>query len=430
MRAVRGLIPWKNAQKSLILGFVVFCGLLSISAPVLGAIPAEKSRGDVEKYLEANQTTFLERLKKYNVRHSLAISTSGVQNVFELSWEIHKLEGDLVHLVTNYVVGRPGWNSNAIGRYLFVLQWRSGHLQFVSHGPPPQNLAQGGAVLPSTFDNGCVYNYFAANPCPDAKRKWTEFAEFHGLPLDGSSAAIFQAYKQADVATGDRLMARARGLPDPVSSSAFRLQGEVHALNLSSLQTTKNPCDLNPFGARPCRGIRKVFEDFSARYHLPQDRSTASMLESYAQGDFRRADVGYALAKNLPVPRYGYAPTFMAAEVMTLKAKLPPHVFQRKVPCDLNPYGTRPCPEIIGVWRKFAKRYELADNAANAAIFETYAAGEARRADQLFAQAKGVSLEQLLDAAGAPKPGLVIEVYPGKRRGKSSEFKISGLSVE
>ena len=259
--------------------------------------------------------------------------------------------------------------------------------------------------------NECVYNYFAQKPCPDTKRRWEEFSELVDLPVDETSAVAFQAYMQNDKALGDRLVAVARGLPDPGGSSVFELQGEVQRLNPGQYQRgSKEPCNLNPSGAKPCPEIISMFKAFTERHGLDQDRRSASMFEAYAQGDYQKADVLYAVAKNLPVPSYGYIATGIARDVAALDLARYQHNISE--PCDLNPYGPKPCLEIVKVWRQFAERYGLEDNQANARIFATYGEGEMRTADQLFAQAKGVSLEQLLEASGVPTSGLVIEVYP------------------
>ena len=71
---------------------------------------------------------------------------------------------------------------------------------------------------------------------------------------------------------------------------------------------------------------------------------------------------------------------------------------------------------MVSLWRDFAARYALDDRAEHARIFQAYAEGDYRAADQLFAQAKGVSLEQFLEASGVPTEGLVIEVYPGRKQ--------------
>jgi hypothetical protein len=245
-------------------------------------------------------------------------------------------------------------------------------------------------------------------------RRWREFTAFHDLEMTPETAAIFQAYKHHDVETGNRLMARARGLPVPSGESVFGLQSEVSAMSLGRFQRNPdNPCDLNPYGTRPCPEIFKVYRAFLERHGLPDDQRSAAMLKSYADGDFRRADVIYALAKGLDVPAYGYIPSGLAADVASLNLGR----FQNpRNPCDLTPYGPRPCLEVVSLWRDFAERYGLADSDQHARVFQAYAEGDYRAADQLFAQAKGVSLEQFLEASGVPTKGLVIEVYPGRKQ--------------
>ncbi|MEM7172452.1 MAG: hypothetical protein AAF530_19950, partial [Pseudomonadota bacterium] len=66
-------------------------------------------------------------------------------------------------------------------------------------------------------------------------------------------------------------------------------------------------------------------------------------------------------------------------------------------------------------WLDFAARYGLEDSRENAEIFQAYTEGTYKVADQLLAQAKGVTHEQLLEAAGVPRDDLIIEVYPGHR---------------
>jgi len=181
----------------------------------------------------------------------------------------------------------------------------------------------------------------------------------------------------------------------------------------------ERPCDLNPFGPRPCPQIARLFQDFAARHGLALDRRTGNMFEAYANGDFRKADVIYALAMGLPVPAYGYIPTGIAEDTAIAALLSRPQPTTR-IECENNPYRTRPCPGAIRAWREFAERYGLEDNAGNAQIFQAYTEGEFREADQLFAQAKGISIEQLHEAAGVPSKGLVIEVYPGAKGASGS----------
>jgi len=137
------------------------------------------------------------------------------------------------------------------------------------------------------------------------------------------------------------------------------------------------------------------------------------MFESYTKDDYRRADVIYALASGKPVPAYGYLPTGVARDPSVASALRIKSSVGRKIPCDISPYGRRPCPGTARLWREFAATYELADTAQSARIFAAYAEGEVKQGDQLLAAAKGVSLEQLQEAAGQPQGGLVIEVYLG-----------------
>jgi hypothetical protein len=347
----------------------------------------------------------------YNKCSRIAVDANGHWNAKITDWRIESVEGDRVFAAINFEVGT--WSPTP-GAALFELQWRDGALEIVGHGRMPTAVAGGSRVLGYDDDAGCVYNYYAARPCLDTLRRWQDFTDFHGLEMSPETAVIFQAYKHNDVATGDRLMARARGLPAPGGDSVFGLQQEVTALKLGRFQRSlKNPCDLNPYGTRPCPEIFKHYRDFIARHELPDDKRSAAMLEAYSSGDFRRADVIYAMAKGLDVPAYGYIPTGLAREVAALNLSR----FQNfNNPCDLSPYAPRPCIEVLQEWRDFAGRYALEDNADNARIFAAYAEGDYRVADQLFAQAKGVSLEQLHEAAGVPTKGLVIEVYPGRKQ--------------
>ena len=369
------------------------------------------SQEEAERYFEANQRALRKVVEAYNKRARIAVHQSSDWTTKIFRWRIERVEGDRIFAAINFDVGN--W-SPAHGAALFEMQWRDDGLEIVGHGPMPKSNQIGARVLGTEDDTGCVYNYYAARPCLDTVRRWRDFTEFHGLEMTPETATIFQAYKHNDVETGNRLMARARGLPVPGGDSVFGLQRQVARLNLGRFQRNpKNPCDLNPYGTRPCPEVFKHYRDFIAEHGLPDDQRSAAMLEAYSQGDFRRADVIYALAKGLEVPAYGYIPSGLAGEVASLNLG---RYQNPRNPCDLSPYGPRPCLEVLTLWRDFAERYALDDSAANARIFAAYAEGDYRAADQLFAQAKGVSLEQFLEASGVPTKGLVIEVYPGRKQ--------------
>jgi len=58
----------------------------------------------------------------------------------------------------------------------------------------------------------CTYNYFADYPCVWAIQPWRDFAAKHGLPLDETSADIFQAYVERRFVEGDKLFAAEKGM--------------------------------------------------------------------------------------------------------------------------------------------------------------------------------------------------------------------------
>lgn len=369
---------------------------------------------EVEAYLKDNEDAIISRLERYNKDHIGLATRDSRWFIGAFFWEIDSLDGDWVFLVIDYKVGRAYWQQRS-NKALFELKWTDGELEFVGHGNAPKEARKGGGWI-GDANRKCVPNYYAPNPCLDTVRRWTEFSEFNSLPLNLESAAIFQAYAQNDTVTGDRMMARAKGLPDPTGESVFALQDQIAAMNLSQYQqNTKNPCDLNPYGPRPCTEILQKFQAFVRQHGLAVNHSTAAMFEAYAYGNFVKADTLYALAKGLDVPSYGYVPTGIARDT-TLAGLQQRPTGSESGDCQPNPYAPKPCLEVGQAWKAFAARYRLEDNMANARLFQAYAEGDVRMGDRLFAQAKGVSLETLLEASGVPPKDLTIEVYPGRRQ--------------
>lgn len=384
------------------------------SASTPSAAAPSRSAEEVEAYLKDNENAVNKKLERYNKENIGLATRDGRWFIGALFWEIDSLDGDRVFLVIDYKVGRAYWQQRS-NKLLFELRWTDGELEFVGHGNAPKEARKGGGWI-GDASNRCIPNYYAPNPCIDTVRRWTEFSEFNNLPLNPESAAIFQAYAQNDAVTGNRMMARAKGLPDPTGESVFGLQGQVAAMNLGQYQqNTENPCDLNPYGPRPCTEILQKFQAFARQHGLAVNRSTAAMFEAYAYGNFVKADTLYAVAKGLDVPSYGYAPTGIARDAAFAALRQRPTGTEMG-DCSQNPYAAKPCPESVEAWRTFAARYQLQDNAANARLFEAYADGNLRMGDRLFAQAKGVSLDTLLEASGVPPKDLTIEVYPGRRQ--------------
>jgi len=191
---------------------------------------SDERRSKVENYLESNEHSFGQRLAAYNRRHRITISNDPLPKLRTFDWVITKIEGDQITLGINFMVGND-WNP-ASGRALFDLEWRDGELVFKSHRTWKKDVPAGGGMLADSTDRGCIYNYYTHRPCIDTLRKWREFTEFNDLPMNPQSAQIFQAYKHSEFTTGDRLLARARGQPDPTGETVFGLQAEITALNL------------------------------------------------------------------------------------------------------------------------------------------------------------------------------------------------------
>ena len=395
-----------QALQGLALAGLLFLGLFAPAA----ALELPQDEAAFEAYFDANERDFLQHLGDYNDTYRLAPNKGGPTKVANLTWKFHEVRGDSLFLIIYFDSSTEWWRARSF-RGLFELKEQGGRLEIASHGPVPRDGTRSGGFL-GDQGRGCVYNIYATKPCVDAKRLLNEFAKVHGLQVSPDTAAILQAYKHHDKSVGDRLMARARGLPEPASTSAFALHDEVRNMNLGgALVGTEVGCDLDPYGARPCPDVLKRFNSFIARHGLPNNRRIANMFKSYAQGEFKKADAIYARSKGLPVPAYAYRPSALSDEIASAGLSDTQQAMEAE-PCSHNPYAVKPCLDSTRQWREFATRYQLADTAENARIFQSYAEGDDRKGDQLFASAKGVTLEQFLAAAGVPTERFVVEIYP------------------
>ncbi len=393
---------------------LVLCllSLLLLAGPMAGAAPAaEPPRHPpeaVERYLESEASDLTAELERYNAARSLLVSHQGSRRVLSAFWSLERLDGDRVFLVARFEVGQGHWDSRST-RQLLEFRWRDGRLRLVGHGPPPALQDEG---VTADVGRGCTENYYAPNPCVGTARRWAEFAEIYGLPLDRESATIYQAFSQDDRRAGERMLAAALGEAPPETRSVYPLQAEVDALNLSRYQQNlESPCDLDVYGPKPCPQIEQVYRDFARRQGLPDSPATAQMFAAYATGDFRRGDTLYALANDLEPPDYETPTAGIGRDVA--RAGLVAETGGESGGCTLNPYATRPCLSSVSAWERFRERYRLEDTARNARIFEAYAQGDFEAGDQLFAEAKNVTTAELLEAAGVDPGRLVIEVYPG-----------------
>ena len=396
----------RQALRGLALAGLLLFGLLAPAA----ALELPQDKAAFEAYFDANERDFLQHLGDYNDTYRLAPNKGGPTKVANLTWKFHEVRGDSLFLIIYFDSSTEWWHAQSF-RGVFELKEQGGRLEIASHGPVPRDGTRSGGFL-GDQGRGCVYNIYATKPCVDAKRLLNEFAKVHGLQVSPDTAAILQAYKHHDKSVGDRLMARARGLPAPASTSAFALHDEVRNMNRGgTLVGTEVGCDLDPYGARPCPDVLKRFNSFVARHGLPNNRRIANMFKSYAQGDFQTADAIYARSKGLPVPAYAYRASALSDEIASAGLS-DINKGAETDPCSHNPYAIRPCLDSARQWSEFAARYQLADTVENARIFQAYADGDDRKGDQLFASAKGVTLEQFLAAAGVPTERFVVEIYP------------------
>ena len=369
----------------------------------------------VEAYFGGNLPAITSKLRTYNEDHQVVRYKWDSWQVALNAWRVERLDGDRVFVAIEYGVGSSTQKSP--GSALFELRWVGGELAFVGHRPIERRRATARGGPDPTEENTCIFNYYSPRPCLDVKRKWGEFAALHDLPLNEESAAILQAYKQLDYARGDRLMAGAKGLALPQETSVFSLQAEVDGMNLARHGGESGACTWDPYGANPCPNALSVFRAFAARHGLAPDARSARLFEAYTRGDFETGDVIYALAKNLEVPAYGHIPSAAARELAGRWPELTRMATAgEEGGCEIDPHAPRPCAGTVPLWRDFAARYELDDTPENTRIFTAYAAGNLEAGDRFLADAKGVSLEQLLEASGVPSRDLTIEVYPGWRQ--------------
>lgn len=395
----------------LVLALACSLWLAGAARPAGAVEPPLRPLEAVERYIAGQGDALKAQVEAYNHRVGFLRSVNGSTQLLGAFWRVQRLDGDRVFLVGRIEAGRASWDAR-YGRFSFEFRWQDGALRLLGHGPPPA-LQEAG--VKDGIGRECVPNYYAPNPCLDTVQRWTEFTRLYGLPLDRGSAQIFQAFAQADFRTGERLLAAALGEPSPVVESVFALQAEVDALNLSRFQQNlESPCDLSVYGPKPCPQIEGVYRAFVRRHGLPEGPATAQMFAAYARGDFRSGDTLYALAMDLPRPNYDEPTTGIGRDAAL--AGLRPGGPSETGECSLNPYAARPCLSSLEAWQAFRERYRLSDDLESARIFEAYAEGDFATGDELFAEAKGVSIAQLLEAAGVESGRLVIEVYPGSRR--------------
>lgn len=275
-------------------------------------------------------------------------------------------------------------------------------------------------------NRGCQPNYYADNPCRAVIPLWREFAARHDLEENRRSADLFEAYIRGDYRMGDRLYAKAKGYELPRYGGYEGPGSEVADLNLFQdrrCPACQEQCSLNPFSDYPCVYAISLWRDFAKRNDLPLDRTSGRIFEAYAQRDFKRGDRLYTSATGRETmlgeePRSTIGDDPFAFGYGGIDRRCP--ACQEK--CTYNYFADYPCLFAIQPWRDFATKNGLPLDENSAEIYQSYAEGSFAKGDKLFAAAKGITVDELLESTGvAPrkkkkKPSrLLIDIYPMRR---------------
>jgi hypothetical protein len=271
-----------------------------------------------------------------------------------------------------------------------------------------------GLVADSGRDNGCVHNYFSWNPCLKSIKFWRAFAARHGLAEDHVSAKIFEAYVRRDYRLADKLYARVKGYELPPHGGYEGPGLEVLAFNLPPENNREQGCENNPYGGHPCEGIAEAWEAFAAKHGLPRNRMGATVFQAYVNGDFVKGDRLYASLTGTHT-QYEIVHSGIGDEILALGIGI--STTERDA-CDIDPYGFNPCNGAIRILREFAARHGMEVNRETAKLMSAYADGDYERGDTLYASAKGITVDQLLDQRQVPRkkkerevPRLIIDIH-------------------
>ena len=262
----------------------------------------------------------------------------------------------------------------------------------------------------------CEHNYFAANPCFESITLWREFADRHDLERDWTSARIFQYYIRRDYRLADKLFARAKGYELPPHGGYEGPGLDVLAFKLQPDSNQKHGCQNNPYADNPCRGFTEAWQAFAKKHNLPLNRRGAAIFQAYANGDFVRGDRLYA-ALTGEHTQYEVVHSGIANEILARNMGL---AHDERDACDVNPFDTNPCIGAARLLREFAKKHGLKANRKTGKLMAAYADGEFERGDQLYASAKGITVDELLDQHNVPRkpkerevPRLIIDIHAG-----------------
>ncbi len=149
-------------------------------------------------------------------------------------------------------------------------------------------------------DTACSNDVLSPKPCPKAVRAWQQFAEEHGLPLNKSTARMFEAYVEGRFREADKLYASAKEqYKEPP-------RNEVHAdvrgygvRRRSGLEVGE--CENNYYAAFPCLDAVRAWRHFADKHGLDLNKQSADLFEAYVEGDPVKGDKLYAAAKGITI---------------------------------------------------------------------------------------------------------------------------------
>ncbi len=259
----------------------------------------------------------------------------------------------------------------------------------------------------------CAHNYYGQNPCLSSISLWRDFADRHQLKRDRVSAKIFQAYIRRDYRLGDRLYARMKGYELPPHGGYEGPGLEVLAFDLDPDSNQEHGCENNLFSDFPCKQSAQAWETFSKKHGLPQNREGGAVFQAYINGDFVRGDRLYASLTGRRT-QFEIVHSGIGNEVMALNMGVST---SERDACDIDPFGFNPCNGATRVLRNFAKKYGLEANRTAGKLLQAYANGDLERGDRLYASAKGIAVDMLLDQYLGPDrkkerkvPRLIIDI--------------------
>lgn len=279
------------------------------------------------------------------------------------------------------------------------------------------DVARRGLQTTSSNAGDCQNNYYGMNPCPGIIRHWREFATKFGLEDNRQNAAIFEAYINKEYRKADRLYAGAMGFSMPPDSEYWGVGKEIAALGIKPEEMYQKDCSNDPNAPNPCPGILRHWRTFLKKHGLKEDRRSAQIFQAYAQRNYRKGDRLYAAATGRSVFFTKKPHSGIGSEVATLG--LGQLAQGREQDCEPNYFAPNPCPTAVRHWKAFAAKHGLALDLRSAEIFQAYVKRDFTRADRMYAAAKRMSVDQLLQSRGVTPPAqqteprpLVVPIWP------------------